>query len=177
MAYAKFNSDHLAIIYRSGKWKDNFHHIELRVEGHFWHGPPKGSIGSHYCTVWPMQTHLVCKTLSRQEPRLAACRVLLTDLPWTKWPPFRRRIFRCIFVNEKFYILVNISLKFVPKCAIDNNNASVCKMSCLEIYVSKFPIILISDKCLSNNAVVCQISKQAFFYENISRIAFILYCN
>ena len=30
-------------------------------------------------------------------------------------------IFRCIFVNEKFCILITISLKFVPKGQIDNN--------------------------------------------------------
>ena len=29
-------------------------------------------------------------------------------------------IFRCIFVNEKFDILIKISLKFVPKGQIDN---------------------------------------------------------
>ena len=27
--------------------------------------------------------------------------------------------FKCIFVNEKFYILINISLEFVPKGPID----------------------------------------------------------
>ena len=30
-------------------------------------------------------------------------------------------IFRCIFVNEKFYILIKISLKFVPEGPFDNN--------------------------------------------------------
>ena len=30
-------------------------------------------------------------------------------------------IFRCIFVNEKFCILIKISLKFVPKGPIDYN--------------------------------------------------------
>ena len=29
----------------------------------------------------------------------------LIYLPWTKWPPFRRRYFHTHFVNEKFYIL------------------------------------------------------------------------
>ena len=41
--------------------------------------------------------------------------ISLTHLPRTKWPPFRRQDFRCIFVNENFYILIQISLKFVPK--------------------------------------------------------------
>ena len=32
-------------------------------------------------------------------------------------------IFKCNFVNEKVYILIKISLKFVPKSLIDNNPA------------------------------------------------------
>ena len=32
-------------------------------------------------------------------------------------------IFSCIFVNEKFWILNKISVKFVPKGPIDNNPA------------------------------------------------------
>ena len=34
-------------------------------------------------------------------------------------------IFRCIFMNEKFSILIKILLKFVPKGPIDNNPALV----------------------------------------------------
>ena len=34
---------------------------------------------------------------------------------------FADDIFRCIFMNEKFSILIEISLKFVPKGPIDNN--------------------------------------------------------
>ena len=34
-------------------------------------------------------------------------------------------IFTCIFMNEKFCILIKISLKFVPKSPIDNNPALV----------------------------------------------------
>ena len=36
---------------------------------------------------------------------------------------FADDIFKCIFVNEKFCILITISLKFVPKGPIDNNIA------------------------------------------------------
>ena len=39
----------------------------------------------------------------------------LTHLPWTKWPPFPDDISKCIFMNEKFCVLIRISLKFVPK--------------------------------------------------------------
>ena len=34
---------------------------------------------------------------------------------------FTDNIFRCIFVNEKFFILIKASLKFVPKGPNDNN--------------------------------------------------------
>ena len=38
---------------------------------------------------------------------------------------FADDIFRCIFVNEIFFILIKISLKFVPKGPIDDNPALV----------------------------------------------------
>ena len=38
---------------------------------------------------------------------------------------FADHIFRCIFVNEKFCILIKISLKFVRKGPIDNGPALV----------------------------------------------------
>ena len=38
---------------------------------------------------------------------------------------FTGDIFKCIFMNEKFWILIQISLKFVPKGPIDNNPALV----------------------------------------------------
>ena len=38
---------------------------------------------------------------------------------------FAENIFRCIFANEKFCILIKFSLKFVPKGQIDNNSALV----------------------------------------------------
>ena len=38
---------------------------------------------------------------------------------------FADDIFICIFVNEKFFILIKTSLKFAPKGPIDNNPALV----------------------------------------------------
>ena len=46
---------------------------------------------------------------------------------------FADDIFRCIFVNEKFCILIKISLKFVPKGPICNNPALVQIMACRRI--------------------------------------------
>ena len=42
------------------------------------------------------------------------------NLSLEKWP-----IFRCIFVSEKFCILIRISPKFIPMGAVDNNQALV----------------------------------------------------
>ena len=38
---------------------------------------------------------------------------------------FSNDIFICIFINEKFCILIRISLKFVPKGPVDNKSALV----------------------------------------------------
>ena len=42
---------------------------------------------------------------------------------------FADDIFRCIFVNEKFCIAIQISLKFVPKGQIDYKSALVQVMA------------------------------------------------
>ena len=42
---------------------------------------------------------------------------------------FADNIFRCIFMNEKFCILIRISLKFLPKRPIDNKSALVLVMA------------------------------------------------
>ena len=46
---------------------------------------------------------------------------------------FGYNIFRRVFVNEKVFILIKISLKFVPKGLIDNNPALVHIMTCRRI--------------------------------------------
>ena len=46
---------------------------------------------------------------------------------------FTDNILGCIFVDEKFYILTKISLKFVPKGPIDNNPALVKIMAWCQI--------------------------------------------
>ena len=55
----------------------------------------------------------------------------LEKLEFNSSPPaqngryFAHDIFRCIFVTEKFFVLIKISLKFVPKGPIDNIPALV----------------------------------------------------
>ena len=58
--------------------------------------------------------------------------ICVTRPQWVKSSPpgqsgrhFADDIFRCNFVNEKFCILIRISLKFVPEGSIDNNWALV----------------------------------------------------
>ena len=43
----------------------------------------------------------------------------LTHSGETKWTPFRDDLSKCIFWNENVWILINISLKFVPKGEIN----------------------------------------------------------
>ena len=45
--------------------------------------------------------------------------------PGQNGPHFTDDILSCIFVNEKFCILIKISLKFIPKGPIDKNPALV----------------------------------------------------
>ena len=58
----------------------------------------------------------------------------LTQLPLDKMAAILADdIFRCIFMNEKFCILIEISLKFVPKGPINNNPALVQLMAWRQI--------------------------------------------
>ena len=55
----------------------------------------------------------------------------LQAAPFNSFPPeqsgpnFADNIFKCSFLNEKAWILIQILLKFVPKGLIDNNQALV----------------------------------------------------
>ena len=44
---------------------------------------------------------------------------------WTNGHNFTEDIFKCIFVNKKFCVLIQISLKFVPKGPIDTDPALI----------------------------------------------------
>ena len=58
--------------------------------------------------------------------RFDSLAVMLTHLPLDKMAAILADdIFKCIFVNEKYHILIKISLKFVPKGPIENNQALV----------------------------------------------------
>ena len=53
----------------------------------------------------------------------------LPSLPGQNGRHFADDIFRCIFLNEKFCILILISLEFVPKGPIDDDSALVQVMA------------------------------------------------
>ena len=54
--------------------------------------------------------------------------VLYSYLPAQNGRHFADDIFKYIFMNEKFCILIRISLKFVPKGSIDNNKAALVQV-------------------------------------------------
>ena len=65
------------------------------------------NIVSIYLTHWGRVTHICVGNLTIIEVE-------------TRWPPFwPDDIFNCIFLNEKVWILIKISLKFVPKGPIN----------------------------------------------------------
>ena len=47
------------------------------------------------------------------------------SLPGQNGRHFPDDIFKCIFLNEKFFVSIQISLKFVPKGPIDNKSVFV----------------------------------------------------
>ena len=54
---------------------------------------------------------------------------LNSSLPGQNGGHFADNIFKCIFMNAKFGILIYISLKFVPKAPIDNISVLVQVMA------------------------------------------------
>ena len=64
-------------------------------------------------------------THCREKQPQYKCSFLNSSLPGRNGRHFADDIFRCIFVNEQLYILIKISLKFVPKGPLDNNPALV----------------------------------------------------
>ena len=73
-------------------------------------------LGYHRGTHLSLSKH--CKLFWRSGALLLTTR--FNSPPWTKGHHFADDIFRCIFVNEKFCILITTSL-FVPEGPFDNN--------------------------------------------------------
>ena len=68
--------------------------------------------------------HVSCRHWRRQEgPSGEGTEEAYSSPPGQNGRHFPDDIFRCTFVNEKFYILIKISLKFVSKSPFDNNPA------------------------------------------------------
>ena len=84
-------------------------------------GPP---VGPRWAPCWP---HEPCYrgSLSHQTIRHALgfavnCVVMLTHWGRTNGRYFADDVFKCIFLNENVWILLKISLRFVPKVPINN---------------------------------------------------------
>ena len=65
-----------------------------------------------------------------------------SSLPEQNGRHFADDIFKCIFVNEKFGILIRISLKFVAKGPIGNKSALVQVMAWHRIGDKLFPELM-----------------------------------
>ena len=93
----------------------------------------KGQVEPWDFTVFTRKGGQGVKDFARNMPTVNAllCFVLVIDhsinssLPRQNGCHFADNLFICIFVNEKFCILITISLKFVPKGPIDNIPALV----------------------------------------------------
>ena len=59
----------------------------------------------------------------RNGPRVH--KIVNASPPGQKGLPFSDSIFKCIFINKKYCILIQISLKSVPKGPIDSKSAMV----------------------------------------------------
>ena len=74
-------------------------------------------VTSHYLDQW---RHTLLPHLS-----ITQSRWVKSSLSGENMCPFADESFKCVFMNEKFYILMQFSLMFVPKVPIDNKSALV----------------------------------------------------
>ena len=81
-----------------------------------------------YCRNWEKWNPQFIRRIGwcRQASSPSSFSFLLNlSIPGQNGHHFADNSIRCIFVNEKFCILIKISLQFVNKCPIDNNPALV----------------------------------------------------
>ena len=71
-----------------------------------------------------MRSNLICKHMLIFLNKYGTQRVNSSS-PGQKYLHFADNIFKCIFMNEKICISIQISLKFIYKGPIDNNPVSV----------------------------------------------------
>ena len=88
------------------------------------------SISQYFLFFWDEQFHAKISSACIYKVHDIFTGLVSVDFINTLWlrqngRHFTDDIFRCIFVNEKFCILIKISLKFVPKGPTDNNPALV----------------------------------------------------
>ena len=112
-------------MYRENKKNENKHTRERRLKLHF----SESAWESQTCFEWNTN---VCGNKTERLLTRKSCFKDRSSCFYFVWsfnssPPgqidhhFADDIFRCIFVNEKCCIVIEISLKFVPKGPFDNN--------------------------------------------------------
>ena len=96
-----------------------FPRVQLTIFQHWsrwWLGADQAT--SHYLNQWWLGYWRICASLGLSE--------LMVNSPVNSSPPEENGryltddIFKCIFMNEKFRILIEISLNFVPEGSVDN---------------------------------------------------------
>ena len=75
--------------------------------------------------TWGCRMNALEDSISSWWSRLGWTGTVNSSPPGQDGRHFADAIFRCIFVNENIHILIQISLKFVPKGPIENNPALV----------------------------------------------------
>ena len=80
----------------------------------------------HKTAVYPLLTHWKhCSFVNLQPHKTSSWELINTLRPRQNGRHFPDDIFKCIFLNENIQILIEISLKFVPKGPINNIPALV----------------------------------------------------
>ena len=95
-----------------------------------WQRPQAGISASLTPTPEPCQSIIL---LSQHIRPILDAQLALLITPEQNGLRFANDIFRCIFLNEKFWILTKISLRFVPKGPIDYNPALIKIMAWRQI--------------------------------------------
>ena len=93
-------------------------------------------MGIYHTIIWYIQQNIYMVVL--WFVLLGQMSVPNSSLPGQNGRHFADKIFKCIFLNEKFRILFQISLKLVPKGLIDNMSALVQEMACCQTILTQF---------------------------------------
>ena len=132
IAHKTHCTDHY--VYASSQWEMALH---CNAVSHWLSAYTEWSL---YCVGSPVKVRygVSCEFMIWSIRGTCHCEVIC-DFACFNSPPFRRWLFRLIFMNEKFCISIRISLKSVPKSLIDNKSALVHVMACYQTGYKPLP--------------------------------------